>query len=106
MKKQEFTRNGGGDNYNYSQNHCFVKFSCYQTNGELNFVEDTLKQGFYLARHHHKIMKEVFYVLESVVELIFDDETIRAKASDSVTVPIDVQHACKCEKGEQLKKAH
>lgn len=102
MQSKEVIRKGGGDNYPYSQDHCFVKLSSRQTNGELCFVEDTLKAGFYLARHHHKIMTEVFYVLEGEVELIFDDETVVAQPGDTITVPPNVWHAAKCEKGGKM----
>lgn len=102
MTEKEIIRNGEGDNYPYSQDHCFVKLSSRHTNGELSFVEDTLKPGFFLARHHHKIMTEVFYILEGEVELIFDDETVVAKSGDTITVPPNVWHAAKCEKGGKM----
>jgi len=102
MKEKEIIRKGEGVNYNYSQDHCFIKLSSRQTNGELCFVEDTLKAGFYLPRHHHKIMTEVFYFLEGEVELIFDDETLFCKPGDTVTVPPNVWHAAKCEKGGKM----
>lgn len=102
MKEKEIIRNGKGNNYNYSQDHCFVKLSSNRTNGELSFVEDTLKPGFYLARHHHKIMTEVFYVLEGKVDLIFDDETITAGPGDTITVPPNVWHAASCKDGGKM----
>ncbi|RNC79640.1 MAG: cupin domain-containing protein [Balneola sp.] len=102
MIEKEIIRNGEGDNYNYSQDHCFIKLSSRLTNGELSFVEDTLKPGFYLGRHHHKIMTEVFYILEGEVELIFDDETIVAKAGDTITVPPNVWHAARCTEGGKM----
>jgi len=102
MKEKEIIRNGEGENYNYSQDHCFIKLSSNSTNGELSFVEDTLKPGFYLGRHHHKIMTEIFYILEGEVELIFDDETITAKAGDTVTVPPHLWHAASCTNGGKM----
>ena len=93
---------GEGDNYPYSQDHCFVKVSSHQTKGELSMVEDTLKPGFYLKRHHHKIMTEVFYILEGEIELIFDEETVVGKPGDTITVPPDVWHAARCEKGGKM----
>lgn len=102
MTTKEIIRKGEGDNYNYSQDHCFIKLSSHRTNGELSFVEDTLKPGFYLARHHHKIMTEVFYILEGEVELIFDDEVIVSKPGDTITVPPNVWHAAKCVKGGKM----
>lgn len=102
MQEKEVIRNGEGENYNYSQDHCFIKLSSNKTNGELSFVEDTLKPGFYLGRHHHKIMTEVFYILEGEVELIFDDETVVAKAGDTITVPPNVWHAASCKDGGKM----
>ena len=102
MDTKEIIRNGEGENYDYSQDHCFIKLSSRHTNGELCFVEDTLKPGFHLGRHHHKIMTEVFYILEGEVELIFDDETIVAKTGDTVTVPPNIWHEAKCEKGGKM----
>lgn len=102
MKEKEIIRNGEGENYNYSQDHCFVKLSSRNTNGELSFVEDKLKPGFFLARHYHKIMTEVFYILEGEVELIFDDESIICRPGDTITVPPNVWHAAKCEKGGKM----
>ena len=102
MKEKEIIRKGEGENYNYSQDHCFIKLSSNHTNGELSFVEDTLKPGFYLGRHYHKIMTEVFYILEGEVELIFDDESIMAKPGDTITVPPYVWHAAKCVKGGKM----
>lgn len=102
MKNKEVIKKGQGENYNYSQDHCFIKLSSRQTNGELCFIEDTLKPEFYLERHYHKIMTEVFYVLEGEVELIFDDETIVARPGDTVTVPPNVWHAARCEKGGKM----
>lgn len=102
MNKKEIIRNGEGENYNYSQDHCFIKLSSKKTKGELCFIEDTLKQGFHLGRHHHKVMTEVFYILEGDLELIFDDETIVAKPGDTVTIPPNVWHEAKCEKGGKM----
>ena len=102
MKDKEIIRSGKGENYNYSQDHCFVKLSSKKTNGELCFVEDTLKPGFYLGRHHHKIMTEVFYILDGEVDLIFDDGTVTARSGDTITVPPNVWHAARCEKGGKM----
>ena len=102
MNEKEIIRKGEGENYNYSQDHCFVKLSSRNTNGELSFVEDKLKPGFFLARHYHKIMTEVFYILEGEVELIFDDESIICRPGDTITVPPNVWHAARCEKGGKM----
>ncbi len=102
MMEKEIVRKGEGENYNYSQDHCFVKLSSKSTNGELCLVEDKIKPGFFLARHHHKIMTEVFYILEGEVELIFDDESVICLPGDTITVPPNVWHAARCEKGGKM----
>jgi quercetin dioxygenase-like cupin family protein len=102
MNAAEIIRESSGENYNYSQDHCFVKLSSQQTNGELCFVEDTLKPGFHLGRHHHKIMTEVFYILEGKVEFTFDDTTIIAGPGDTITVPPHIWHAASCPDGGKM----
>ncbi|MFY0608302.1 MAG: cupin domain-containing protein [Cyclobacteriaceae bacterium] len=102
MKLINYIKNGEGENYNYSQDHCFVKLSSRETNGELCIVEDTLKSKFHLKRHHHKIMTEVFYMLEGEMELIFDTETIKLKEGDTITVAPNVWHEAKCENGGKM----
>ncbi|MFD2832543.1 cupin domain-containing protein [Gramella sp. AN32] len=90
------------ENYNYSEDHCFVKLSSNNTNGELCLVEDRIKPDFYLPRHHHKIMTEVFYILEGEVELIFDKESIICRPGDTITIPPNIWHAARCEKGGKM----
>ncbi|MCK0159645.1 cupin domain-containing protein [Allomuricauda sp. F6463D] len=102
MTEKEIIRNGEGKNYNYSQDHCFIKLSSKNTNGELCFVEDKIKPGFFLPRHYHKIMTEVFYILEGEVQLIFDDVTLICKPGDTISIPPKIWHAAKCEKGGKM----
>ncbi len=99
---KKYIARGQGDNYNYSQDHCFIKVSSRDTNGELCLIEDTLKPGFHLQRHHHKIMTEVFYMLQGEMELIFDDETIVLREGDTITVPPEVWHEAKCAEGGKM----
>jgi quercetin dioxygenase-like cupin family protein len=102
MKSTVYIPNGQGENYNYSQDHCFIKVSSNDTNGELCLIEDKIKPGFHLKRHHHKIMTEIFYMLEGEMELIFDDETIQLKPGDTITVPPNVWHEAKCKDGGKM----
>ena len=97
-----FVPERGGEDFDYSQDHCFVKLASATTCGELCLVEDELKPGFKLGRHLHKIMTEVFYVLEGTIEFIFDDETIVAKAGDTLTVPPNVWHAAESKEGGRM----
>ena len=102
MNSKKFIRKGEGENYDYSQDHCFIKVSSRDTNGELCLIEDTLKPGFHLKRHHHKIMTEVFYMLVGEMELIFDDETVILKEGDTITIPPNIWHEAKCSKGGKM----
>lgn len=102
METHLVVRAGGGKSFDYSQDHCFVKLPSSDTNGELCFVEDKLKPGFRLGRHHHKVMTEVFYILEGEVVFEFDDEVLTAKAGDSLTVPPGVWHAAECKAGGRM----
>ena len=102
MEQTRFVKKGEGENYNYSQDHCFIKLSSRDTNGELCIIEDTLKPGFHLNRHHHKVTTEVFYILEGEMELIFDKETIVLREGDTITVPPNVWHEAKCENGGKM----
>tara|TARA_R110002051_G_scaffold306138_1_gene376521 strand:- start:943 stop:1377 length:435 start_codon:yes stop_codon:yes gene_type:complete len=102
MISKQYVASGQGENYNYSQDHCFIKVASKDTNGELCLIEDTIKPGFHLKRHHHKIMTEVFYMLEGEMELVFDDETILLKPGDTITVPPNVWHEAKCEEGGKM----
>ncbi|MEO1528749.1 MAG: cupin domain-containing protein [Planctomycetota bacterium] len=102
MKTHQLVRKDDGRDFDYSQDHCFVKLASQETKGELCFVEDHLKPGFKLGRHHHKIMTEVFYILEGEVTFQFDDETITLVAGDTLTVPPNAWHAASCESGGRM----
>lgn len=102
MKDPILIRKGQGENYNYSQDHCYIKLSSKQTNGELCIVEDRLKPGFHLNRHCHKIMTEIFYMLEGELDLIFDDEMITLKVGDTITVPPGIWHEAKSREGGKM----
>lgn len=102
MDRQKLVRNGEGKDYDYSQDHCFIKLSSRETGGRLSMVEDQLKPGFRLARHYHKKMTEVFYLLEGEVDFIFDDDTVTLGPGDTLTVPPKTWHAAECKDGGRM----
>ncbi len=102
MKAYQIVRNGAGRDYDYSQDHCFVKLASKATNGELAMVEDVLKPGFKLGRHYHKVMTEVFYVLEGQVDFVMDGETLTLAVGDTLTIPPMVWHAAECRDGGRM----
>ena len=93
---------GGGPDYDWSNDHIYVKTPADVSGGQITVVEDTLKPGFHLARHYHKRMTEVFYILEGEVVIEFDKETITATPGTTVNVPPSVMHEITCSKGAKL----
>lgn len=99
---QEIVLTGEGTEYEWSSDHIFVKTTGDVADGRTSMVVDTLKPGFHLARHYHKKMAEIFYVLDGAVTFIFDDETIVATAGTTVNVPPMIWHEAKSESGATM----
>ncbi len=99
---QRVVRPGEGKNYDWSQDHIFVKSSLELSDGRLTLAEDRLKPGFKLARHHHKKMIEIFYVLEGTVEFTFDDETVVATPGTTLNVSPNMWHAVRSLDGARM----
>jgi mannose-6-phosphate isomerase-like protein (cupin superfamily) len=100
--KQRILRPGEGKSYDWSRDHVVVKSTLELSDGRLTLVEDRLKPGFFLARHHHKKMIEIFYVLEGVVEFAFDDEKVEATVGTVLNVPPAVWHEVRSPGGAKL----
>lgn len=98
----EIIQQGEGIEYKWSSDHIFVKSVGGLTDGRVSMVEDTMKPGFHLARHHHKKMTEIFYVLDGEIELIFDDKTVVAAAGTTINIPPNVWHEAKSENGAKM----
>ena len=100
--RHEIVLPGQGKDYPWAKDHVFVKSRFDLSEGRMTLVEDTLKPGFRLARHHHKRMLEVFYILEGAVEFEFDDQTVEAVPGTTLSVPPDVWHEVRCPQGAKL----
>ncbi len=100
--KQQILLPGHGKSYQWSKDHVLVKASVDLTDGRLTLVEDTLKPGFALARHYHKRMTEIFYILDGSVEFVFDDERVDARPGTVINVPSNVWHEVKSPEGARL----
>ncbi len=100
--KQQIVLPGQGASYDWTNDHILVKATQDLSDGRLTLVEDRLKPGFFLARHHHKKMIEIFYVLEGDVEFAFDDETVTATQGTTLSVPPDVWHEVRSVEGARL----
>jgi quercetin dioxygenase-like cupin family protein len=95
-------RPGEGSHYDWTQDHIVVKTELAVTDGRVTVVEDTLKPGFHLPRHHHRRTVEIFYVLDGEFTLVFDDETVVATAGTTVNVPTGVWHEASSPDGAKL----
>lgn len=62
--KQQIIAQGQGQDYDWSNDHIFVKTTLDLTGGRVTVVEDTLKPGFHLPRHHHKEMMDRAYSMD------------------------------------------
>lgn len=100
--KQQIILPGQGKSYDWSKDHIVVKSTLDLSDGRLTLVEDRLKPGFTLARHHHRKMIEIFYVLDGAVEFIFDDESVVATPGTTLNVPPNVWHEVKSAEGARL----
>lgn len=100
--KQQIILPGEGTEYDWTNDHIYVKTVGAFSDGRVSLVEDTLKPGFHLARHYHKKMTEVFYILEGEMTLVFDDETVVVTAGTTINVPPNVWHEAISENGAKM----
>ncbi|MFO0648042.1 MAG: cupin domain-containing protein [Polyangiales bacterium] len=100
--KQQIVLPGQGKSYDWSKDHVLVKSTLDLSDGRLTLVEDRLKPGFSLARHHHRKMIEIFYVLDGEVEFVFDDESVLALPGTTLNVPPNVWHEVRSTGGARL----
>ena len=101
--KQQIIQAGKGRDYDWSNDHVYVKTTMDLTEGRVTVVEDTLKPGFDLARHYHKKMTEIFYILEGEVAFEFDGEPAAMTTPGMVVnVPPRVWHRVTSKKGAKL----
>src|SRR5208337_4624511 len=100
--KQQIIGCGQGQDYDWSNDHIFVKTAASLTDGRVTVVEDTLKPGFYLPPHYHKEMTEIFYILEGEIEFKLDDETVVATSGMTINVPAKTSHDVTCRNGGKL----
>jgi quercetin dioxygenase-like cupin family protein len=93
---------GEGLTFDWANDAVRVLSAAPWSNGAVTVVEDTLKPGFMLGRHHHKRMTEVFYVLEGVVEFAVHDQPVQAVRGMVITVPPNTPHGVHCPEGATM----
>jgi quercetin dioxygenase-like cupin family protein len=102
--KQQIILAGQGKDYDWGSDHIYVKTPHDMTDGRVTLVEDTLKPGFDLARHYHKKMVEIFYILDGEVSFTFDDQPAPVVTTPGMTIniPPHVWHRVTSVKGAKL----
>jgi quercetin dioxygenase-like cupin family protein len=100
--KQQVIASGQGRDYDWAKDHVYVKTAVDLTGGRVTVVEDTLKPGFHLSRHHHKSMVEIFYILEGEIRFAFDDELVVATPGMTLNIPPNVWHDVSSQPGGKL----
>ncbi len=93
---------GGGVEYDWTNDHVVVKVAAADTEGRVTLVEDLLKPGFDLPRHHHRQMTEIFYILDGDVTFEWDDGVTEAVPGMTVAVPPGVWHHVFSPRGGRL----
>lgn len=93
---------GEGLRFDWANDSVRVLTQAEWTRGAVSMVEDTLKPGFLLRRHHHKEMTEVFYCLDGEAEFVLGDERVLVRPGQAITVPPQVSHEVRSPRGATL----
>ncbi|MBI3709748.1 MAG: cupin domain-containing protein [Proteobacteria bacterium] len=99
MARCGFVPPRGGANYNWSNDHSFVKVSSQDTNGAFALIEDNLKAEFSLGLHEHREHAETFYILEGDVDFYIDGKWMTAGTGTTIHIPPRIPHALKMPAG-------
>ena len=89
-----FLKPGAGTNYQWENDHTFVKVSAEDTGGQYTLMEDNLKATFELGLHRHDHHAETFYILEGSLDFYIDGDWITAEAGSCLHIPPGIPHAC------------
>ncbi len=103
MKRYHFVPPGGGPNYDWAQDHTFVKVSASETGGAFALMEDNLKRKFSLGLHLHRQHAETFYILEGNTDFYIDGDWMTAMPATTIHIPPDVPHAVALPDGQTGK---
>ena len=95
MPSYSFLEPGQGPNYQWENDHTFVKVGAAETGGAYTLMEDNLKASFALGLHRHDSHAETFYILNGALDFYVDGDWLRAAPGSLVHVPPGVPHACR-----------
>lgn len=89
-----FLRPGEGPNYEWENDHTFVKVAAATSGGAYTLMEDNLKASFALGLHLHRDHAETFYILAGSVDFYIDGAWMTAESGSTLHVPPNIPHAC------------
>ncbi len=90
-------------NYDWENDHTFVKVSSEDTGGAYTLMEDNLKSTFSLGLHRHDHHAETFYILDGALDFYIDGEWLEATPGATLHVPPGVPHACRVADGKPAR---
>lgn len=99
MARYSFLPPGGGENYDWSADHTFVKVSAADTGSAYTLMEDNLKANFALGLHLHRQHAETFYILSGPIDFYVDGDWMSADTGSCLHIPPGVPHACAVPEG-------
>ncbi len=94
-KRYTHLPNMEGTNYDWANDHTFVKVGAADTGGAYTLMEDNMKPGFALGLHRHDHHAETFYFLEGAVDFYVDGDWHLCTPGTTMHVPPGVPHACR-----------
>ncbi|MEM9605321.1 MAG: cupin domain-containing protein [Pseudomonadota bacterium] len=95
-------RAGEGEDYDWENDHIFVKVSSAESNGVLTMVQDNVKPGFNLGLHLHDTHTEIFYILDGTIHWTVGADTFTTDPGAVVYVPGGVPHAARSGTGARM----
>jgi len=98
-RRFSFVPPGEGPNYDWTNDHTFVKVGASDTGGAYTLMEDNLKATFALGLHLHRQHAETFYVLEGKLDFHVDGAWMTAEPGACLHIPPGVPHACTVTEG-------
>lgn len=99
-----FRKPGQGPNYDWANDHTFVKVGADATGGAYTLMEDNLKATFALGLHLHRQHAETFYILEGSIDFYVDGAWLTAERGASLHIPPGVPHACILSPGQEAAR--
>ena len=94
---------GEGPDYDWENDHTFVKVGTEHSAGAYTLMEDNLKATFALGLHKHETHAETFYFLEGAVDFYLEEDWIRAVPGTTIHVPPGIPHACRVADGKPAR---